>query len=195
VYSRVLDGSSGDATISGETFRALYGLRSTWFTIEPTPIIARWDSLGGAKSVLGPVRSNEFAVTDGSQQRFSKGRIYYSRGTGAHELYGAILGSYRSLSGPKSRLGFPTTGVQPRGTGYRAKFQGGVIWSNAATGTVPVTGKIATRYLGYGGVTSDLGWPTHTNVTTSTGEKVTFEHGYATWSKTTGHVTMHVAAS
>ena len=192
VYSLVLDGSSGDVTISGETFRSLYGLRSTWFTIEPTPIIARWDSLGGAKSVLGPVRSNEFAVTDGSQQRFSKGRIYYSRGTGAHELYGAILGSYRSLSGPSSRLGFPTTGVQARLTGQRAKFPGGVIYSNAATGTFPVLGPIATSYWQYGGVGSALGWPVSTNTPTSTGERVDFQHGYATWVKKTGKVTLTV---
>jgi SpoIID/LytB domain protein len=192
VGSMVLDGTDHDVTISGDTFRSLFGLRSSWFSIEPTPIIARWSDLGGKSSVLGAVEGGESAVADGAQQRFAAGRIYYSRSTGAHELYGAILRSYRALSGPTSRLGFPTTGVQPRGTGYRAKFQGGAIWSNTATGTVPVLGPIATSYRKAGGVGSDLGWPTSTNKTTSTGERVGFEHGYGTWVKKTGKVTLTV---
>ncbi|MGZ4428875.1 MAG: SpoIID/LytB domain-containing protein [Nocardioidaceae bacterium] len=186
VWSMELDGTKGTVSISGDSFRTLYGLRSAWFTFDPTPIIARWDNLGGSKSVLGGVRTAEYAVANGSQQQFAKGRIYYSRATGAHELYGPILSSYRAVHGPKSALAFPVTGIQQRRQGYRAKFQHGVIFSNARTGTVPVTGGIADRYLRYGGVHSDLGWPTGANTVTSSGERATFEHGTITWNKRTG---------
>ena len=35
VWSMVLDGTKADRTISGDTFRWLYGLRSSWFTFAP----------------------------------------------------------------------------------------------------------------------------------------------------------------
>ncbi|MDQ4007742.1 MAG: SpoIID/LytB domain-containing protein, partial [Actinomycetota bacterium] len=42
-----LEGSRNDVTITGDDFRWIYGLRSNWFTIEPTPIVARWRRIGG----------------------------------------------------------------------------------------------------------------------------------------------------
>ena len=179
----VLDGTKGDVTISGDSFRWAFGLRSDWFSIDPTPIISRWTRLGGARSPLGAVRSKEYAVARGSAQVFDQGRIYYSKATGAHELFGPMLAGYRRLGGPVSRLGFPTTGVQARRDGFRTKFQGGVVYTNPGTGTVPVLGRIAERYLLVGGVWSDLGWPTETNFDVAGGQRVNFQHGYITWSR------------
>ena len=192
VWNVVLDGTDGDQTISGETFRWMFGLRSTWFSIDPTPIIARWSSLGGSKSVVGSVLTREKKVGAGSVQVFDHGRIFFSRATGAHELYGPVLSAYRGIGGATSRLRMPTTGVQERLDGYRAKFQGGAIWSNPRTGTVPVLNTVITaRYVKQGGIKSKLGWPTRTNRATSYGETVGFEHGWISYNSSTRKATIH----
>ena len=179
IWAIELDGSAADRTMSGDSFRWMFGLRSSWFTIEPTPIMARYTEVG--TTVLGGVRSAEYAVPRGSAQKFDKGRIFYSRATGARELFGTVLAGYRDVGGPSGRLGLPTTGVQSRSSGVRAKFVGGVIWSSERTGTVAVMGKIADRYLAEGGLKSALGWPVRGNFVTKRGERVAFEHGSITW--------------
>src|SRR5680860_557490 len=150
--SVILDGSRDDVTISGDTFRWAFGLRSTWFSIDPTPIISRWTRIGGTSSRLGGVGGKEYRVINGAAQKFDRGRIFYSRRTGAREMYGPILVKYRGLGGARSDLGLPRTPIQKRSNGYRAKFQGGVIFSHRGTGTVPLFGRIAKRYLRLGGV-------------------------------------------
>ena len=195
VWTMVLDGTTGTQTISGETFRMMYGLRSTWFSVDPTPIIARWSSIGGTKSVIGRPRSAEQAVASGSVQVFDHGRIFYSAATGAHELYGPVLTAYQALGGPSSALKMPTTGIQTRLDGFRAKFVGGIVWTNPRTGTVPVLGSaITTAYLHAGGVVSKLGWPTRTNRPTAWGERVDFEHGYIGYNATTGVATVRLTS-
>jgi stage II sporulation protein D len=140
VWTLVLDGTKADVTLSGDSFRSRFGLRSTWFAMEPTPIIARWNTLGGASSPLGRVATREYAVPGGAVQRFANGRIYYSRGTGAHELYGEILTSYRSRGGVTSALGFPTSGIQRAAGGQRATFEHGTLSWSSATGRTTLTG-------------------------------------------------------
>lgn len=185
VWTLELDGSDADRTMSGDSFRWMYGLRSSWFTIDPTPIMARYERIDGP-TVLGGVRSAEYAVPRGSVQRFDQGRIYHSKATGARELYGPVLRGYRDLDGPRGPLGLPTTGVRERPGGVRAKFVGGVIWSSKATGTVPVLGEIAERYLDEGGLRSGLGWPTRSNYEIARGERVDFEHGWIKYLSDTG---------
>ena len=192
VWDVVLDGTKSDITISGDTFRSIYGLRSSWFTIDPTPIQVQYKALGGATGVLGSVTSAEYVVPSGAAQNFGNGRIYYSATTGAHEVYGPILTGYLAVDGPASDLALPMSGVVAKAGGQKSRFQGGMIYTNSATGTFPVLGAIATAYRGYGGPSSDLGWPTSTNITTSTGQKVTFEHGTITWNKTTNKTTINV---
>jgi stage II sporulation protein D len=186
VSTVVLDGTRSDLTLSGDRFQSFYGLRSRWFSVDPTPIIARWTRIGGSGSVLGAVTTGEYVVPGGAAQGFSNGRIFYSPGTGARELYGAVLDAYQRLGGPGSALGLPRTAVRARRTGFRALFRGGTIWSNAETGTVGVLGAISDRYLAEGGLGSGLGWPIRGNFSTALGERVNFQHGYITWSSGTG---------
>jgi hypothetical protein len=191
VWNVELDGSKADRVMSGDSFRWMFGLRSSWFTIDPTPIMARYGRVG--PSVLGKVRSGEYAVTRGSAQKFDKGRIFYSRATGARELFGTVLAGYKQAGGPAGPLGLPVTGVQSRLTGVRAKFMGGLVYSNEATGTVALTGKIAERYLDERGLKSALGWPVRGNYAVKRGERADFEHGSIRWiaakKKTTVRVT------
>jgi len=192
VWSLVLVGTGGTQEISGYTFQSLFGLRSTWFSIDPTPIIERWTDLGGARSVLGPATSAEQSVKAGTAQTFGNGKIFWSAATGAHEVYGPIYTAYKAMGDAGSALGLPTTGIQSRQDGFRARFVGGAIWSNPRTGTVPVVGTaVLTAYLGADGVYGALGWPTRTNRTTSYGQRVDFEHGWISYDTGTKQATVH----
>jgi stage II sporulation protein D len=178
VNSVVLDGTRGDVTISGDSFRWAFGLRSNWFTIDPTPIISRWATIGGTKSPLGAVTGNEYPVSDGAAQTFERGRIFYSPVTGARELSGPILRTYRRLGGPTSELGFPRSPVQSVTAGTWAQFQNGTIFRRQKKVAVPLLGRISQRYLVSGGVDSALGWPVRSNFTIRRGERAEFQHGY-----------------
>ncbi len=139
VWTLVLDGTKSDVTVSGDSFRAKFGLRSTWFSVDPTPIISRWSSVGGAGSPLGDVASREYSIGGGSVQQFASGRIWYTRTVGARELYGAIYTAYREHGGAASALGYPTSGVTAVSGGQRATFQHGTITWDRATGKLTVT--------------------------------------------------------
>jgi stage II sporulation protein D len=139
VWTLVLDGTTEDVTVSGDSFRSRFGLRSTWFAVESTAIMRRYASLGGARSRLGKVLTREYAVPGGAVQRFAGGRIYFSRGTGAHELVGAILTAYRNRGGVTSALGFPTSGVRAVAGGQRATFEHGTLTWTSATGHTVLT--------------------------------------------------------
>jgi stage II sporulation protein D len=178
VNSVVLDGTRGDVTISGDQFRWAFGLRSSWFTIDPTPIISRWANIGGTKSPLGAVKSKEYRVTNGAAQTFARGRIFYSPRTGARELFGPILHTYRSLGGPRSALGLPKSPVRAAGNGQWVQFQKGTIFRRPGHGRVALLGRVSQRYTHVGGVASALGWPVRSNFAVSRGERAEFQHGY-----------------
>jgi SpoIID/LytB domain protein len=140
VWTLVLDGTHGDVTVSGDSFRSRFGLRSTWFSVDPTPIISRWTSVGGESSPLGSVSSREYAVPGGSVQQFDEGRVWWNRSIGAREVYGAIYEAYRQRGGVESDLGFPTSGVTAVSGGQRVTFERGTLtWdrtSDKVTATV-----------------------------------------------------------
>ena len=186
VSSMVLDGTEGDATISGDSFRWAYGLRSNWFSIEPTAIMTRWSRIGAADSEVGAVRSSELAVSAGAVQRFERGRIYYARRTGAKELYGKVLRTYLGFGGPSSKLGFPRTPVRRRGDNRLARFEGGAIYMKSPAEPVVVTGAIDRRFNDEGGLRSGLGWPTTSDYAVRGGERVDFAHGSIVWTRSTG---------
>lgn len=181
VTSLVLDGTDGNVTISGDSFRWAFGLRSSWFSIEPTPIINRWSRIGGTSSPLGEVRSGEFAVAAGAAQRFARGRIFHSTATGARELYGPILHRYNKEGGPGSALGFPRTPVRQRPAGRLARFEHGSVYLHRPYGPVVVTGAIDERFRRAGGLRAGLGWPTRSNRAVRGGERVDFERGFIRW--------------
>jgi SpoIID/LytB domain protein len=186
VQSLVLDGTKGNTTISGDSFRWAFGLRSNWFTIEPTPITQRWARLGGVKSRLGTVRSREWAIAHGSNQLFKKGRIFYSKATGARELYGPVLRAYNKVGGPRSKLGFPRTAVRNHGKNRFALFQNGGIYRRPGKPGVVLTGAIHKRYLAADKWRSGLGLPDPSNYRVKGGERVDFRRGYIVWKRTSG---------
>lgn len=186
VTQLVLEGTDGQATISGDSFRWAFGLRSNWFSIEPTPIMTRWSRIGGTDSTIGAVRGGEYAVATGAAQSFQRGRIFFSRKTGARELYGRILRAYTRVGGPRSDLGFPRTPVRRRGPNRLARFQNGSIYFKRGSAPRPVTGAIDKRFLAVKGLRSGLGWPLTTNYAIRGGERVDYQGGHITWNRRTG---------
>lgn len=99
----------------------------------------RWRRLGAEAGRLG------YPVTDVRATRNRNGRfvhfskkasIYWSRRTGAREIYGPIRRRWIRLGRASSYLGFPTSGVREVRVGLRSNFQRGFIRWNSRTGRV-----------------------------------------------------------
>jgi SpoIID/LytB domain protein len=131
-WTVVLDGNKADVTIGGDTFRGIYGLKSSWYAFAPTPIIARWRALGASHSVLGTPKAREVGRTGGAVQAFTKGRIYAQTKIGPRELYGQVLTAYAARGGVSSKLGWPTSAVRKETGGTWASFQHGEIHATAS---------------------------------------------------------------
>jgi stage II sporulation protein D len=194
VIQLVVVGRASNALLSGDDFRSIFHLRSTWFRFDPTPIIARWHQIGGRKSVLGRVRSAEFQVgKHGAAQRFAHGRIYWSPRTPARELYGDILTRYRKLHGPGSRLGYPISNTRKgHHGGHRTVFQRGKTFWSSSFGAHEVYGKILTKYEHLGQAAGRLGYPKTGVFGVKAGKRVKFAHGSLTYIRATGHVVVHI---
>lgn len=186
-----LEGSAGTAYLTGEDFRWLFGLRSTWFSIAPTPIIERWRNLGGRRATIGTPVSGEYAVGNGSAQTFSSGRIYWSRKHGAKDVMGPSLSTYRRWGGPTSRLRWPVTGMMDAAKGgHKVRFVGGKIYSRPGTGAHVLYGRILERWGKAGAAKSTLGYPT-TNVYPITGGlRAKFKHGVISWDRSSDTFTV-----
>lgn len=180
----VLDGTSGTAYMTGDDFRWHFGLRSTWFNIDPTPIIARWRSIGGPRSSVGTPVSGEFSLSTGSAQRFTLGRIYWSAQTGAREVKGPILTAYRRWGGPTSNLRWPKTGLMNAADGgHKVKFMRGKIYTISGVGAHVVYGPILHRWTRMGAAGSWLGYPTTNVDRISGGLRARFQHGAISWDR------------
>ena len=93
-------------------------------------IYGEYRDVGGPKSKLGMPASQVVAVDPGAGTRaiFEKGRILAKAGSGAHALWGRVLGEYLDRGGTDGSLGFPTSRVRPDGSGgSSANFEHGTI--------------------------------------------------------------------
>jgi uncharacterized protein with LGFP repeats len=109
-------------------------------------IRAKWASLGWERSVLGYPVTDETGTPDrvGRFNHFSStrsrsnvdGSIYWTPGTGAHEVHGPIRAKWASMGWERSCLGYPISDVQNVTGGQRCTFQHGTIIYNTITGSV-----------------------------------------------------------
>jgi peptidoglycan/xylan/chitin deacetylase (PgdA/CDA1 family) len=146
---------------------------------------------------LGAPRTVELPTSGGRVQWFDRGRIYWSPGTGAREVYGAILGTYLRHADTAGLLGFPLTGERatPDGRGRYNHFQGGSVYWSSTTGAWEVHGAIRAKWAQLGWENSLLGFPTTDERSTPTerGAYNHFQHGSIYWSPTTGAWEVHGA--
>jgi uncharacterized protein with LGFP repeats len=125
-------------------------------------IQARYTALGGASGVLGAATSEVTTVPKGYLRTFAHGRIYYSSGTGAHEiLAGPMLTYYLKTGADSGSLGLPTGAPFDGGKSSTAQsFVKGRIYYAKTTGAHPVFGTTLARYLALDGARGVLGLPT-----------------------------------
>ena len=100
-----------------------------------------WASTGWERGPLGYPTTDETGTPDGvgRYNHFSKaGSIYWTPGTGARAIYGAIRATWARLGWERGRLGYPTTSEYGVVGGRRNDFQHGSITWIAATGAVQV---------------------------------------------------------
>jgi uncharacterized protein with LGFP repeats len=155
-------------------------------------ILWRYAVLGSESSPLRlPTSGEQAAAVPGARvSNFQGGRILWSAGTGAQEVYGAILSRYLQLGGEGSILGLPTTGERPGavpGSRWNSFQRGRVYWSSG-TGAHEVYGAILARYLSMGAESSALGLPiSGEEAAPSPGWRISnFQNGAIYWSPTNG---------
>ena len=124
-------------------------------------IVQHYEQLGGSASFLGTPVGSAYDIAGGRAQDYTAGTIYWSPGTGAHEVHGAIRGRYLAFGGPAGLLGFPLTDetATPGAAGRYNDFAAGSIYWSPATGAHEVHGAIRGRYLELGGPAGVLGFP------------------------------------
>ena len=155
-------------------------------------ILQRYLATGGEAGPLGlPVAAEAAGARAGVRVgAFQGGRIYWSAGTGAHEVYGAILQRYQATGGEAGPLGLPVSGETPGArAGVRvSSFQAGRIYWSVATGAHEVYGAILQRYLATGGEVGPLGLPVSGEITGYRADVRTsmFQGGRIYWSAPTG---------
>ncbi len=151
-----------------------------------------WSRLGWENSRLGFPTTNELPTPTkpGAFNHFQGGSIYWSPATGAHEVRGAIQGTWAELGWENSVLGFPTTNELPTPTkpGAFNHFQGGSIYWSPATGAHEVRGAIHARWAELGWENSALGFPTSDEYAIDGGRRSDFQNGSITWTPSGGVV-------
>ena len=92
----------------------------------------KWAELGWEPGFLGYPLTDEATTPDGvgRYNHFQGGSIYWTAGTGAHEVHGAIWGKWTELGWERSSLGYPITDelTTPDGLGRFNDFQHGSIY-------------------------------------------------------------------
>ena len=151
--------------------------------------------LGGTSSFLKLPTTNEKTAPDGIGRfnYFQGGAIYWTSGTGAHEVHGTIRSRWVVLGATASPLGYPTQDQAntPKVVGQFSQFQNGVIYSSAATGSHEVYGAILQAWASIGYENSPLGFPTSGEKAVPGGRRNNFQGGYIVWRPETGAV-IHV---
>src|SRR6266542_4870972 len=162
-------------------------------------IDVKYAQLGGAAGLLGAAVTGEPTTPDGigRYRHFQGGSIYWTSGTGAHEVHGDIRGKWASLGWERSFLGYPVTDetTTPDGTGRYNHFQGGSVYWTPATGAHEVHGAIRGKWAQLGGERSFLGFPATDELGTpdGVGRFNHFPGGSIYWTPNTGAHEVHGA--
>jgi uncharacterized protein with LGFP repeats len=100
----------------------------------------RWAGLGGLGGLGLPV-TDELPLGTGSGvvQIFLRGKVFWSAGTGAQPLYGAIGAAYDAVGAEWSALGLPIRAEYTVPGGTRMDFQHGRISWSATTGATSIS--------------------------------------------------------
>lgn len=135
--------TSDETSAAGGTYQSFAGGRIYWSSATGAhPVwggnLTAYTRNGGPAGRLGFPTSDEGAMSGGTFQVFSGGRMYWSRATDSHPVWSAILRTWVSKGGAAGPLGFPTTDERTVAAGVsRQSFTGGTItWRTGSGATI-----------------------------------------------------------
>lgn len=129
-----------------------------------TPIAKKYEALGGAGGILGPITQGEQAVGDGRgrRARYRNGNIYWTAATGAFEVSGGRLNAYSTAGGPTAAIGYPITDtrVSTNGQWSYNNMERGRLYQSRQTGAAfYMVNPIFAKHEATGGIYGPLGTP------------------------------------
>ena len=187
---------SGELPTPGKAGSYTHFQRGSIYASSATParevhgmIRDEWARLGWEGSALGFPVTDELPAGAVRFNHFQGGSVYWSAGTGAHEVRGSIRALWAGLGWERSVLGLPTSGELPADGGRYNRFQGGSVYWSPSTGAHEVHGLIAAQYLHLGAERSALGYPVSDETAAAGSARVSrFEHGTISWTLDGGTV-------
>jgi uncharacterized protein with LGFP repeats len=129
-------------------------------------VLDKWAGMGWETGPLGFPITDETGTPDGVGRfnHFSTdGSIYWTPGTLAHEIHGAVRAKWASMGWERSVLGYPVTdeGITPSKIGRFNYFSGhGAIYWTGPTGAWSIRGAVLDKWASMGWETGALGLPT-----------------------------------
>lgn len=152
----------------------------------------KWKSLGWETSFLGYPLTDELTAPDGTGKytHFQGGSIYWTPGTGAHEVHGAIRNKWAAMGWEKSYLGYPITDETktPDTVGRFSHFEGGSIYWTPKTGAQAVHKNIRDKWKSTGWELGYLGYPINDTVVYMHPSSMVsrFQGGEIVWNSSSG---------
>ncbi|WP_225728446.1 MULTISPECIES: LGFP repeat-containing protein [unclassified Nocardia] len=145
----------------------------------------KWRGLAGESGVLGfPVTDEQSTPRNpGRYNHFQGGSVYWSVGTGAHQIGGAIRDKWAAYGWESGPLGFPISdeASAANNKGRYNLFPGGAIYWSARTGAHVVWGAIRDNWALRGGENGSYGFPTSDEYDYNGGKAQDFQGGRITW--------------
>lgn len=154
----------------------------------------KWRALGSEAGFLGYPVTDQCATPDnkGRYNHFQHGSIYWSPGSGAFEVHGAIRDKWSKLSWEQGFLGYPITDecTTPDKKGRYNHFQHGSIYWHPDTGAYEVHGAIRDKWAALGWEKSSLGYPISDEMKArdKLGRVTYFQNGFIYWHQTCGTI-------
>ncbi|MGY2084282.1 LGFP repeat-containing protein [Blastococcus sp. SYSU DS0539] len=171
---------------------SIYWLPSTGAHEVRGGIRQEWAATGWENGPLGFPVTGELPTRQAgaAYSTFQFGSIYWSAGTGAHAVRGAIRDRWAAAGWENGQLGFPVTGELPTADGRGAynHFQRGSIYWSAGTGAQIVLGAIRDAWAEMGWENGALGYPTSGEYRYGGGVRQDFQNGSLTWTAAGGTV-------
>ena len=190
----------GGLFVAASALMASYPIATATPSTEAVNAIdSRYAAFGGEGSLLGAPVGEAVDVPGGAEREYQGGAIYYSKDTGAHVMYGAILDRYQALGGPDgSTLGFPKNDEADTGdgTGRFNDFstpEGASLYWTPQWGASVIKGRVLEAWRQSGGITGPFGYPsTDTSIAdgVQTGKFVGPDGTEIQWSQAAGLVTV-----
>ena len=145
----------------------------------------RWSQLRWEAGPLGYPTTDELRTPDGAGRynHFQRGSVYWTPGTGARDVQGALRDAWARTGWERGVLGYPVTNETgtPDGRGRYNHFQRGSVYWSPSTGAHEVHGRIRSKWAELRWEAGPLGYPVSDEYWVPGGRRSDFQRGSITW--------------